>query len=83
METIGFKKLSNKEKEESYGGWAWLATAVPIFLQAVMTTVSSYKMLSSNKGSVKYDGADAKWDDSHSSTKTSRSTKTTHHFYAF
>lgn len=80
MELKGFKKLNQKEKENIYGGWAWLATAVPLMLQVVMTAISSYKMLSSEKGSVKYNGADAKWDNSSSGSVGG---KAKHIFYAF
>lgn len=62
MNTKNFKKLSTQEQENSYGGWAWLATAIPLVLQTIMTGVSAFKMLESDKGSVKYDGADAHWD---------------------
>ncbi|MCK5807292.1 MAG: hypothetical protein KAG91_02775 [Mycoplasmataceae bacterium] len=60
----GFNKMSVKRQEQEYGGWAWLIAMVPLLLQTIMTGVSSYKMLTSKKGSVKFDGADSKWDDS-------------------
>ena len=60
----GFNKMSIKRQETEYGGWAWLVAMVPLLIQSIMTGVSSYKMLTSKKGSVKFDGADAKWDDS-------------------
>ena len=77
MKIKGFTKLSIKDKEDEYGGWAWLATAVPLFLQTIMTAVTTYKMLESDKGSIKYDGTDAK-----PKTSTTKSTPT-HTFYAF
>ncbi len=80
MELKGFKKLSYEKQINTYGGWAWLATAAPLVMQLVLTAVSTYKMLSSDKGSVKYQGADSKWDNSSSSSKSS---KTEHTFYAF
>ena len=60
----GFKKMSVKRQEEEYGGWAWLVAIVPLLIQSIMAGVSSYKMLTSKKGSVKFQGGDAKWDDS-------------------
>lgn len=83
MKPNGFTKLKNEELENKYGGWVWLATAIPIFLQAVMTAVSSYKMLSSDKGSIKYDGADAKWETDHTKTTSHKETTPTRTFYAF
>lgn len=80
MKIEGFKKLSNEQKENSYGGWAWLVAAIPLLLETIMTAVSSYKMLSSDKGSVKYDGADAKWESKGSEKSTA---KVQHTFYAF
>ena len=82
MKIKGFTKLSIKDKEDEYGGWAWLATAVPLFLQTIMTAVTTYKMLESDKGSIKYDGTDAKWENSEPKTSTTKSAPT-HTFYAF
>ena len=82
MKTRDFKKLSIREQEETYGGWAWLATAAPLFLQAVMTAITSYKLLTTDKGGVKYKGMDTKWEEQkekHSSSSSSRS----HYVYAF
>lgn len=84
MKTKGFKKMSLKSQENNYGGWAWLATAIPLMLQTIMTAVSTYKMIESSKGSVKYNGADAHWENKESKTKSSHTTSKTHTvFYAF
>ena len=83
MKQKGFTELTMKEKEEQYGGWAWLATAAPIFLQAIMTAVSAYKMISSEKGSVKYDGVDSHWENQKTKTTSHKETTPTHTFYAF
>ena len=84
MKTKNFRKLTVKEKQDEYGGWAWLATAIPLFLQTVMTAITSYKMLSSDKGSVKNDDMSANWETTHKKTTgSSKSSKTTHTFYAF
>lgn len=83
MKTNNLRKLTTKEKEENYGGWAWLATAIPLLLQTIMTTVSAYKMLSTNKGSVKYDGADAHWEDKQPTGSKHTTKEPKHVFYTF
>ncbi|MCK5866791.1 MAG: hypothetical protein KAG14_00165 [Mycoplasmataceae bacterium] len=78
----GFKKMPIERQEIEYGGWAWLVAMVPLLIQSIMTGVSSYKMLTSKKGSVKFSGADAKWDDS-SGRKASAKKTSKKIFYDF
>ena len=82
MELKGFEKMSTHQQEQSYGGWAWLVALVPIMIQSIMTAVTAYKLLTSDNGSAKYNGADVKWSDNKESTGKS-STKTNHVIYAF
>ena len=83
MEIKGFTKLTDKQKDDQYGGWAWLATAIPLFLQAIMTAVTTYKLLESDKGSVKYKGADAHWEKQNAKSTSHKKTVPKHTFYAF
>ena len=62
MKTKDFKKMSLEKQEDNYGGWAWLVAAIPLLVQSIFTAISSFKMIESSKGSVKYNGVDAKWD---------------------
>ena len=76
----GFTPMTKKEKEDNYGGWAWLAVLAPWILQGLFSAISSYKMLESDKGYVKYKGIDAHWDDTSSKPKEKKSSHITYSF---
>ncbi len=63
MQINGFTKLSQDEKEQTYGGWAWLVAMLPLLMQSVVTTVASIKSIFSEKGSIKGKDISASWDD--------------------
>ena len=88
MNTNGFVKLNKEEKNETYGGWAWLIALVPLLIQAVITTVASIKTLTSDgNGSIKTSATgavEAHWsDDSGKSSNKSKATPKSVVYYAY
>ncbi|MCK5945945.1 MAG: hypothetical protein KAG04_01600 [Mycoplasmataceae bacterium] len=67
MNTNDFVKLNSEEKNETYGGWAWLIALVPLMIQAIVTTVAAIKTLVSHgDGSIKTSATgavEAHWSD--------------------
>ena len=76
----GFKPLTKDVMQNQYGGWAWLAVLAPWILQGVFSAISSFKMLESDKGYVKYKGIDAHWENHADKSKASKPTHITYSF---
>ncbi len=58
-----FKELNQKQLEATSGGfWQLIALALPFIMQSVSQTVASIKMITSDSGSVKYQGYESKWE---------------------
>ena len=85
MQLNGFTKLTTKEKEETYGGWAWLIAFIPLLVQTIVTATASFKSIFSDKGSIKGKDVSAQWDNSHGTSKSSSTGKQTVHvsYYAY
>ena len=87
-----FTIMSESERNETYGGFAWLLVAVPLLFQAITTVVGAVKAFTSpNGGSIKTTakGVETHWD-APKATKapkaTSSNKKTTSHsktYYAY
>lgn len=85
MNTNNFTRMTQKQKEDIYGGWAW-ALLAPFIISSIAQAVSSFKMATSNSGSVKVSGYESHWDNkpaSSSSKSSSSETKTTNVYYAY
>lgn len=75
------KKLTKKELENKYGGFAAAAGGTPMgaggwamvismVAQTVLTAIMSFKSISSDEGSLKYKGVETKWKN-HEESKSS------------
>lgn len=85
MNTNNFTRMTQTQKEEIYGGWAW-AILAPFIISSIAQAVSSFKMATSNSGSVKVSGYESHWDNKSTSSSSSKSTsenKTTNVYYAY
>ena len=83
------KKLTKKELENKYGGFAAAAGGTPMgaggwamvismVAQTVLTAIMSFKSISSDEGSLKYKGVETKWknhEESRSSSGSGSSSK--------
>lgn len=85
MQIQGFTKMSVKEKEETYGGWAWLIAMIPMLVQTVITATASFKSIFSEKGTIKGKDVAATWDNTHgaSSTKAGKQQQIHVSYYAY
>lgn len=79
------KKLTKKELENKYGGFAAAAGGSPMgaggwamvismVAQTVLTAIMSFKSISSDEGSLKYKGVETKWKN-HDDSKNSKDSK--------
>lgn len=84
--TKNFKPLSKDERQNTYGGWAWLTAAMPSILAAakwIGVGALGVKMLGSTSGQIKAAGIDAKWDNKEASGSSSGKSVEKHYFYAY
>lgn len=73
-----FKELDEKTLQSTSGGfWQLIALAFPFIMQSLSQTVASFKMITSDSGSVKYKDYESKWDNHEPAKVTTTSAKPT------
>lgn len=71
----GFTKLTEQEKHETKGGFAWLA-AIPAAIEGIATIFGLFKSINSNKGTITVAKNRFQYDNS---TKATKHTATSEH----
>lgn len=76
-----YKKMSQTQKDNIYGGWGWLVVAMPFVLQSIVTTISSIKVMFTDNGSFKHGPVQSTWSTNKEPKKPNVNIK--EYFYAF